>query len=36
LNLYAGNDVCWIACRGHNLRQQKAVQELFPRVAWLG
>ena len=34
LNLYAGNELYWVACRGHNLRQEKAVQELFPRVAW--
>jgi hypothetical protein len=33
---YAGNDVYWIACRGHNLRRQLAVENLFPRQAWRG
>ncbi len=34
LQLYAGNDLHWIACRGHNLGRQQAVEDLFPRVAW--
>ena len=34
LQLYAGNDLHWIACRGHSLGRQQAVEDLFPRVAW--
>ncbi|HQI00099.1 MAG TPA: hypothetical protein PLF54_02110 [Deltaproteobacteria bacterium] len=36
LNQFAGNDIFWIACRGHNLDRQLKVVDNFPRVAWKG